>query len=152
MGRFVPLILGAWSALQVIGAIAQHVPACIPGCANQLRSEFAKFSCKNAEDAACLCRANNFVYGVRDCGTHCGANDENVHHFLLGSFCAVRSIPLVGSPIESCEDRPAVVDPVVNPAGLDSNFGSRVDSCYAQLNVECDRLDARVLSYIVKLF
>ncbi|KAM4065952.1 CFEM domain-containing protein [Hirsutella rhossiliensis] len=87
MGRFVPLILGAWSALQLFGAVAQDVPTCIPGCANQLRSDFAKFSCQSATDAACLCQ-EKFISSVVECSAKCKAKDEDVRRNLGQSFCA----------------------------------------------------------------
>ncbi|PHH71547.1 hypothetical protein CDD80_5143 [Ophiocordyceps camponoti-rufipedis] len=88
MGRLAPLVVVA--ALTISNAAAQNppTPPCIPECANQVRADFAKFTCQNANDAACLCIKDNFFFGVRDCGAHCGANDDNVRQFLLGSFCA----------------------------------------------------------------
>ncbi|KAF4595287.1 Extracellular membrane protein, CFEM domain protein [Ophiocordyceps camponoti-floridani] len=88
MGRLAPLVVVA--ALTISNAAAQNpgTPPCIPECANRVRADFAKFTCQNANDAACLCTKDNFSFGVRDCGAHCGANDDNVRQFLLGSFCA----------------------------------------------------------------
>ncbi|KND88905.1 hypothetical protein TOPH_06392 [Tolypocladium ophioglossoides CBS 100239] len=88
MGRVVPLVFGALSALHVLGVIAQEIPTCIPQCANQLRAGFTKFACGSADDAGCLCAKPDFAYGIRDCGASCGATDANVHQFLVGAFCA----------------------------------------------------------------
>ncbi|PFH62976.1 hypothetical protein XA68_10727 [Ophiocordyceps unilateralis] len=88
MGRLAPLVAIAVLAVSQAAAQNTDTPPCIPECANQVRSDFAKFSCQNANDATCLCNKDNFSFGVRDCGAHCGANDDNVRRFLLGSFCA----------------------------------------------------------------
>ncbi|PNY29569.1 Uncharacterized protein TCAP_00514 [Tolypocladium capitatum] len=88
MGRFVPLVFGALSALHVLGAIAQNTANCLPQCTNQLRGQFAKFSCGSAADIPCLCAKPDFANGIRDCGAPCGATDSIVHDFLATNLCA----------------------------------------------------------------
>ncbi|RDA94889.1 hypothetical protein CP533_4301 [Ophiocordyceps camponoti-saundersi (nom. inval.)] len=88
MGRLAPLVAIAVLAFTQAAAQSPDTPPCIPACANQVRADFAKLGCQNADDAACLCTKDNFSFGVRDCGAHCGSNDDNVRRFLLGSFCA----------------------------------------------------------------
>ncbi|RDA87484.1 hypothetical protein CP532_1649 [Ophiocordyceps camponoti-leonardi (nom. inval.)] len=88
MGRLAPLVAIAVLAFSQAAAQNSDTPACIPACANQVRADFAKLGCQNADDAKCLCNKDNFSFGVRDCGAHCGSNDDNVRRFLLGSFCA----------------------------------------------------------------
>ncbi|KJZ72477.1 hypothetical protein HIM_08146 [Hirsutella minnesotensis 3608] len=87
MGRLVPLVLGALGLLQVLTVTAQQSPTCIPECSHQLRSQFAKFKCTNADDAACLCRQVNFFYGTRDCSKACQASEASVRQYLEANFC-----------------------------------------------------------------
>ncbi|PHH67397.1 hypothetical protein CDD81_5 [Ophiocordyceps australis] len=87
MARLTALLLGALSAWQ-IAAQDIPIPSCIPGCVNQVRTQFAEFGCTNADDAGCLCWKPNFSYGIRDCGISCGANDGNVRQQLAQAFCA----------------------------------------------------------------
>ncbi|KAJ6443426.1 Fork head protein [Purpureocillium lavendulum] len=86
MGRFTPLLLGALSALHVVGVAALDAN-CIPQCSATTRGEFTKFACVNADDAGCLCVKADFYYGVRDCAKGCGATEADVHQALVGGFC-----------------------------------------------------------------
>lgn len=76
----------ALGALQTLTVTAQD-PACHANCAAQVRAEFTKFACANADDAACLCAKPDFRNGVRDCSTPCGAAGGNVDTFLNDGFC-----------------------------------------------------------------
>ncbi|PTB45895.1 hypothetical protein M441DRAFT_129634 [Trichoderma asperellum CBS 433.97] len=88
MRSLFPVVLGALGLIFVDGVVAQDTPACVPACANQVRSQFTQYSCTSADDAACLCANANFGFGVRDCGQNgCGATDVQVQAFLSGSFC-----------------------------------------------------------------
>ncbi|PHH85704.1 hypothetical protein CDD83_49 [Cordyceps sp. RAO-2017] len=72
MGRFPPLLVGALSALHILGATAQapqppptpQASGCILACTNQLKAKFQDFNCKNADDAGCLCKNQNFGFGL----------------------------------------------------------------------------------------
>ncbi|RCI08785.1 hypothetical protein L249_4785 [Ophiocordyceps polyrhachis-furcata BCC 54312] len=90
MGRLAPLVaIAALAFSQAAAAQNPDTPPCIVSqAALVVRADFAKLGCQNADDAACLCTKDNFSFGVRDCGAHCGSNDDNVRRFLLGSFCA----------------------------------------------------------------
>ncbi|PHH71725.1 hypothetical protein CDD82_6352 [Ophiocordyceps australis] len=89
MAPLTALLLGVLSAWQ-IAAQDTPIPSCIPGCVNQVRTQFAEYGCTNANDAGCLCWKPNFSYGIRDCGVSCGANDSNVRQQLVQAFCAVQ--------------------------------------------------------------
>lgn len=83
------LALGAFQALTVT---AQD-PACLANCASQVRAEFTKFSCANADDAGCLCNNADFKNGVRDCASPCGSAEGDVDTFLNDGFCLAIAPP-----------------------------------------------------------
>lgn len=99
--------VGAVGAMNLLG-VAAVIPACVVSalfdldrrslstsnsrskntCTNQVRDSFETFSCTSATDAACLCKAQNFNYGIISCSSAtCGATEAEVQSFLGANFC-----------------------------------------------------------------
>lgn len=91
------IALGAFQAL----AVTAQDPACLANCAAQVRAEFTKFSCANADDAACLCSKADFKNGVRDCSSSCGSAEGAVDTFLNDGFCLAQAPPAEAPTSES---------------------------------------------------
>lgn len=90
--------IGAFQAL----IVTAQDPACLANCASQVRADFTKFSCANADDAGCLCASSDFKNGVRDCSGPCGSADGDVDTFLNDGFCLAQP-----PPAEEPSDEPA---------------------------------------------
>jgi hypothetical protein len=105
------IALGAFQAL----AVTAQDPACLANCAAQVRADFTKFSCANADDAACLCGNADFKNGVRDCATPCGSADGGVDTFLNDGFCLAQA-----PPAEASTSAPAAEPEATQPPAAES--------------------------------
>lgn len=97
------LALGAWQALSVA---AQGDPACLANCGSQVRADFTKFACANADDAPCLCANSDFKFGVRDCSKACGGSDADSDTFLNDNFCIGQAPPAAEPSSEAAPEAP----------------------------------------------
>ncbi|KAK0386703.1 hypothetical protein NLU13_6537 [Sarocladium strictum] len=106
------IALGAFQAL----AVTAQDPACLANCAAQVRADFTKFACANADDAGCLCSKADFKNGVRDCATPCGSAAGDVETFLNNGFCLAQAPPPAASssaaaPSSAVAPEPATTQP-----------------------------------------
>ena len=81
-------------AAALVAAVAHaqsldSLPACGKVCVPNMVGQFAAFGCQSATDVACLCRAQNFQYGMRDCiAQACPPSDQGAVQAYAASICA----------------------------------------------------------------
>ena len=65
------------------------LPACGKVCIPNMLGQFAAFGCSGQADVACLCRAENFRFGLRDCISQaCPSGDQGTVSGYAAQICA----------------------------------------------------------------
>ncbi|KAK3344379.1 hypothetical protein B0T25DRAFT_325094 [Lasiosphaeria hispida] len=90
-------ILLAVAGAVVVSAVdyPADFPACGKLCADNLFAIASTFSC-GADDIACLCKAQNWAYGIRDCSIQACQDDSKANTVISWSnqLCADAGAPL----------------------------------------------------------
>ncbi|EFY93003.1 hypothetical protein MAC_00786 [Metarhizium acridum CQMa 102] len=101
MGRLLPLFLGVFSTLHILGVYAQTAPACVETCTNEVRNKFADLKCPDANAAPCFCTNPTFSAAILECSkAQCAATADNVFTYLSSHFC-------VGQPLAKSDNTAA---------------------------------------------